>query len=180
MKIVGVDLAGNPSNDTGLCLLTVDGSKSVKTEILHSDEDILKRIHEIKPDVIAIDAPLIFSGDKRQCDHILREYGTLPVTLRGMEILAIRGANLSKKLEDFKVIEVFATATGKILGLYDKDTRRVQKMLISAGIEGDIGTRFLTRDELDSIFAALTGFLHLDGKTKTVGDAGGEIVVPEV
>jgi len=181
LKIVGVDLAGNPKNETGFCTLYVKGeTKNISTRILHSDEEILNNIKEANPDVIAIDAPLTFSGKNRRCDELLREYGAIPVTLRGMIVLANRGNSLAKKLSGFKTIEVFATASAKILGIYDKDDIKTQKMFINSGVKGELENKFLTRDELDATFAALTGLLFLEGKTKTVGDEDGRIVIPDV
>lgn len=178
---MGVDLAGNPKNDTGICILTVGDKKSVHTLIVKEDERIIALIESEKPDLVAIDAPLIYSGVNRKCDDMLRQYGALPVTLRGMEVLARRGSGLSDKLgKRFKLIEVFSTASARILGIYDKNDMRAQKMLNSLDLDGDTNTRLMTRDELDSIFAAFTGFLHLVGQTKNVGDETGTVVIPDV
>lgn len=181
MKIVGIDLAGNPKNETGFCVLEAVHDKSVITEILYSDSDILNKLNEINPEIIAIDAPLTFSGHNRKCDDLLREYGALPVTLRGMVILAIRGTELAKSLsKKFKVIEVFSTATAKILGLYDKDENIMQKNLLDSSIKGDVEKKFLLKDELDAIFAALTGYLYLNKETEAVGDENGVIIIPKI
>lgn len=181
MKIVGIDLAGNPKNKTGFCILTVDTRKDVRVFILKTDNEILEAIESENPDLIAVDAPLTYSGSTRRCDEQLSSYGSLPVTLPGMEILAIRGSNLAKILgEDYKIIEVFSLACAKILGIYDKNDLKAQKMLNSLDLDGDTNSRFLTRDELDSIFAAFTGFLHKKGQTKNVGDETGVIVIPDV
>lgn len=183
MKIVGIDLAGNPKNDTGFCVLDVnDDKKIVRTKILHSDSEIITKLKEVQPDITAIDAPLKFSGINRKCDEELRSYGALPVTLRGMEILAKRGSQLAEELrkKNFKLIEVFATGTAKILGLYDHLERNMQKNLINSGISGDTEKRLLSKDELDSIFAAITGYLYLNNSVESVGDENGEIIMPRV
>jgi len=183
VKFVGVDLAGNPKNETGFCVLdTVNSIKRVSTTLLHSDDEIIDKIMEISPVVTAIDAPLTFNGVERRCDRELRRYGALPVTLRGMEILAIRGSELARKLMrlNMNVIEVFSTATAKILGLYASSEREMQKNLIDAGISGDVDKRFLTRDELDAIFAAITAYLYINKSTTSVGDDKGRIIIPRV
>ena len=187
MKIVGIDLAGNPKNDTGFCDLEVtSGKKSVTTKILHFDVEIIGGVEKTNPEIIAIDAPLTYSGVPRKCDGELREYGSLPVTLRGMEVLAIRGKQLAEELKakNFKVIEVFSTASAKILGFYSEPgksaERKMQKKLLKANLSGDIERKFLTKDELDAVFAAITGYLYLSGSTRTVGDDSGKIVIPEV
>ncbi len=183
MKLIGIDLAGNPRNDTGFCVLEIkDDKKIVRTEILHSDSEIMEKIKEVNPDLIAIDAPLTFSGINRKCDEELQKYGTLPVTLRGMEILAKRGSRLAEELrkENFKLIEIFATGTAKILGLYDSLERNMQKNLLNSGILGDTEKRLLSRDELDSIFAAITGYLYLNNSAESVGDENGRIIIPKL
>jgi len=184
MKVVGIDLAGNPKNDTGFCILEdIENSKHIKTKILHSDDEIIKSIEETKPDLIAIDAPLTYSNENRKCDEILREYGALPVTLRGMEVLAIRGSELAKKLRSkgFRdIIEIFSTASAKILGLWDKTEKGMQKNLLNANIRGDIEKKLLSKDELDAVFAAITGYLYLKNSTKSVGDEKGKIIIPKV
>lgn len=184
MKIIGIDLAGNPKNNTGFCFLEVndDEEKAVTTEISHSNTEIIEKVEKIKPEIVAVDAPLTFSGTNRKCDDLLKNYGTLPVTLRGMEILAVRGTELAKELKkrDFSIIEIFATASAKILGLYAKSEREMQKNLLNSRIKGDVEKRFLSKDELDAIFAAITGYLHIKGSTEIVGDDAGKIVIPKV
>ncbi len=180
-------MAGNPKNPTGFCLLEVENDKKVvKTEILHSNSEIIEKLEEIRPKIIAIDAPLTYSGRNRRCDDELRVYGALPVTLRGMEVLAIRGRELAKELKtrNFNFIEIFATATGKILGFYsdNKKTakREMQKNLLKANLSGDLERKLLTKDEIDAVFAAITGYLHLTNATRDVGDDEGRIIIPEV
>ena len=186
MKIIGIDLAGNPKNDTGFCILNVEnktGGKIVTTRILHSNSEIIKKITaQIKPELIAIDAPLIYSGKQRECDDRLRGYGALPVTLRGMEVLAVRGAELADELKQMHLnfIEVFSTASAKILGLHNSRGTIIQKELIGMGLKGDTEKRMLSKDELDAIFAAITGYLHLIGQSESIGDENGKIVVPKV
>lgn len=183
MKLIGIDLAGNPKNDTGFCVLEIkDNKKIVTTSLLHSDSEIMGKIKEVNPEIIAIDAPLTFSGVNRKCDDELHSYGALPVTLRGMEILAKRGTELAEKLrkENFKMIEVFATGSGKILGFYDQNERNMQKNLMNSGLWGDIQKRILTKDEIDAIFSALTAYLYLHGSTEEIGDEGGKIVIPKI
>ncbi len=180
IRSAGIDLAGNPKNKTGFCVLEVNAGKWVFTKTLLSDCEIIAELEKAKPNIVAIDAPITFSGKNRLCDIELHEYGALPVTLRGMEVLAVRGSELAKELSNFKLIEIYATATAKILGFYDKNEKKVQKALLNSGIKGDIETRFLTKDELDAIFAAMTGYLHLEGMTEEKGGEDGKIVVPRV
>ncbi len=183
MNVAGLDLAGNPENDSGFCILSVDGDvKHVSIRVLHSNQEIMKNLRKASPELTAVDAPLIYNGRNRRCDSELSGYGALPVTLRGMEVLALRGSSLAEDLsrEGLRLIEVYATASAKILGLYNRNDRMVQKNLLSSGLTGDIEKRFLSRDELDAVFSAITAFLHLKNSTEEVGDEEGRIIIPHV
>lgn len=178
-----MDLAGNPENDSGFCILSVDGDvKHVSLRVLHSNQEIMDNLKKVHPELTAVDAPLIYNGRNRGCDAELSRYGALPVTLRGMEVLARRGSSLAEDLsrEGFRLIEVYAIASAKILGFYDRDNQVVQKNLLSSGLSGDIEKRFLSRDELDAVFSAITAFLHLKNSTEEVGDDEGRIIIPKV
>lgn len=174
MNFLGVDLAGSSKNPTGICVFTPPNS--IETGILYLDSEILEKAKTSKPEIIAIDAPL--SGGIRKCDQDLMAYGALPLTLKGMDTLAERGMTLYSKLDGYRVIEVFSTATAKILGYYDKSPRNVQKKLI--GKFTGVDKRNLSKDELDAIFAAITAYLYFEKKTKEVGDEKGKIIIPEV
>jgi predicted nuclease with RNAse H fold len=183
VKVVGIDLAGNPKNDTGFCIMQItDDKKTVSTSILHSDAEIIEKLKKVAPDLTAIDAPLTFDGQTRRCDDELRDYGALPVTLRGMETLAKRGVALAELMTENKIqfIETHAVSTAKILGMHAKNETVMQKSLINSGMEGSVMERMLCKDEVDAIFAAIAAFLHLENKTTAVGDARGTIMIPKV
>lgn len=183
MRFIGIDLAGSPKNDTGFCVLEVNGEeKTLSTFLLHSDPEILEKIKKFPPENIAIDAPLTFAGVNRECDMLLSEYGALPVTLRGMEVLARRGANLGSEIKKagYNCIEVYAKATGKILGFYDPDEKNSQKKLLAAGLRGDLEKRMLRRDEIDAIYAAITAYLYSTGSVEEVGNDLGKIILPKI
>jgi uncharacterized protein len=183
MRVAGLDLAGSPKNQTGYCLLTcLAGGNEVVTRLLRSDEEIMAQLAQGKPDLVAVDAPLLYDGVRRRCDDLLRQYGALPVTLKGMETLALRGRGLAARLKAAGLanIEVHAVSCAKILGVWHKDDFTMQKAMMGLNLQGDVNTRILTRDELDAIMAAVTGYLHLIGQAETVGGADGVIVVPKV
>jgi len=183
VKIVGVDLAGKPENPTGYSVLTEIGDKKhVESRILYSDQDITSSIESDKPDLVAIDAPLIYEGENRLCDEKLSRYGALPVTLPGMTYLANRGNRLAEKIgeKNFDYIEVHPTSSAKILGVYSKDNFQFQKNIMKLDLDGDFTSRIMSRDELDSLIAAMTGYLHLSDETTSVGDDSGRIIIPEI
>ncbi len=182
MLAVGIDLAGSEKNNTGLCAISVSGGDKVaKTMVLKGDGEIQLQCALLNPDVIAIDAPLTpaRNGVMRASDRELQEYGALPHNLPGMARLVERGIALANSLRsDYRVIEVFSTATAKILGFYHRSDIEMQKSL-SHLVRG-LTDRILTRDELDSISAAITGLLYLEGRTIDVGDEEGRITIPRV
>jgi len=176
MISIGIDLAGKPCNPTGICILKIDNMEiSLKT--LYSDEEILREISIYPPDktILAIDAPLMRDDSKpklRLADKLLKKYGAMPPTMKSMKYLSIRASNLSRKLKlkGYKVIEVFPTATAKILGIYNKEYNKTADVL-------DIEPK--NKHELDAYLCALTGKLFLQGETIEVGDNEGKIILPK-
>ncbi len=103
MKIVGLDLAGVEHRPTGYCLLT---GRQTETSLLYKDAEILTKIGEVQPAVVAIDAPLSLPPGRksieertgnhlRECDRELLKRGIkfFPVTLGPMRKLTQRGIN---------------------------------------------------------------------------------------
>ena len=182
MTIVGIDLAGLQKNDTGFCIFDSNGERTVRTGIVHSDQSIIECITSCSADLVAIDAPSIYDGQRRSCDAELAEYGVLPVTLSGMSVLAQRGSSISLSLTELNIphIEVSSKTSAKLLGVYSKDDFSMQKNMMSLGLAGDINRKIMTRDEMDAVVAAMTGYLHLQKSTKEVGDERGIIIIPDV
>jgi len=130
MRFIGIDLAGSPKNDTGFCVLDVCGEeKTISTSLLHTSEEILEKIKKSSPSIVAIDAPLTYTGINRECDRLLSEYGALPATLKGMEVLAKRGTTLRSEIQKagYNCIEVYARATGEILGFHGPQEKTPRK-----------------------------------------------------
>ncbi len=159
--VVGIDLAGKPENPTGICVLTESGAK---TRVVFKDEEILAIIKRVNPKVVAIDAPLWLPPDNvpwRICEVLLMQRGFRPLSLvlPSMRILALRARGLAKRIKEqcnAEVIEVFANATEKILGLKKERGR--------------------SKDEYDALLCALTAKYYLDGKYE---DLDG-IIIPKL
>ncbi len=156
MKIVGIDLAGKPGNPTGFCLLTEAGTE---TKLLFGDEEMLKEIENIKPEVVAMDAPFWLprgSGGKiaawRNSEQLLLKRGFRPLSpaLPTMQELSMRAARLVKILRgrSYNVIEVFPQAAERILGL-SKEPRK-------------------NEHEYDALLCALAGKAHMEGKSENL------------
>lgn len=170
VKIVGIDLAGKPINPTGICILQ-NTQKEFKT--VYSDQQILKIILETKPDIIAIDAPLMEGEPRvRKADILLKKYKAFPPTFSGMKPLTIRGSHLADQLRPCcRVIEVFPTATAKILGVHYGNYKETAEAL---------HIEVKNKHELDAYLCCLTAELFLSGNAIEIGDEDGKIVIPKL
>ncbi len=120
---IGIDLAAKEENDTGFAVLR---EMSARTMILKGDDEIIVKALESKPVIVAIDAPLSLpkAGISRETDRLLAKKGLRcfwPL-LPSMKPLTLRGIRLKETLENhgLQVIEVFPSATQKLLGIPTK------------------------------------------------------------
>ena len=191
--VVGIDLAGSPRRDTGVCALR--GMSAASIETLHTDQEILDFVESIEPELVAIDAPLSLppgrkSLEERNAEHFRRSDRELlkrgirffPITLGPMRLLTARGIRLKKILtrRGYPVIEIYPGAAQDIFGIPRKQ-HGLAKLL--RGLER-LGLRGLNRemngDELDAVTGALVGRLYLKGKAEVLGDVKtGAIIVPK-
>ncbi|MEM1508860.1 MAG: DUF429 domain-containing protein [Thermofilaceae archaeon] len=192
-KSLGVDLAGSEKRPTGLCLL--DDTMTAKTQVLYTDNSLIRFIQSASPDVVAVDAPLsIPYGRKgindaggphlRECDKTMLAMGIrfFPVTLGPMRILTIRGIRLKNVLEayGFIVIEVYPGGAQDLLGIPRKGMglEKLKNGLEALGIKGLTDTQ--TGDELDAVTAAYVGLLYLKGEATVLEGVDGAIVMPKI
>lgn len=170
MRVIGIDLAGKQKNPTVICILT---GKKTQFKTVYSDEEILNIPRVIDPDIITIDAPIMKGEPRiRKADKLLKKFKAFPPTLPGMKYLTKRGSKLALQFASrFIVIEVFPTATAKILGKYEKDFRETA---------ANFGIKVKNKDELDAYLCCLTGKMFLEGNTIAVGDDESKIIVPKL
>ena len=188
MKIIGIDLAGTPNNQTGFAV--IDEKLNTKTKVLYTDEEIKEATLKEKVRLITIDAPLGLPkgrccldyncecrkyGCMRQAERELVKMGvrTFPCGFGGMQKLTMRGVALKKFFEDkgFEVIETYPGSAQDLLGIprKGKDHKPLQKALINYGFKEDVKNEKITDHELDAITSALVGDLYLKGKTIALG-----------
>ena len=191
MSIVGLDLAGVESRPTGFCIL---GDMKAETALVYTDGEILAKIRESNPRVVAIDAPLSLPPGRksieertdvhlRESDRELLKRGIrfFPVTLGPMRKLTERGISLKRILEaeHFTVIEAYPGGAQDVLGI-----SRKQKGLDNpkAGL-GNLGIEGLNNQmsdhELDAVTCAYVGKLFLEGHAVTYGDSNDGIIMPK-
>jgi predicted nuclease with RNAse H fold len=190
MLIVGLDLAGVETRPTGFCLLV---GMQGETCLVHTNIEILQRIEETKPEIVAIDAPLSLPPGRRtiedrsgphlrESDRQLLKNGIkfFPITLGPMRKLTERGINLKKALEQrsFKIVEVYPGGAQDLLGIprKQKGLGKLKSGLEKLGITGLKDK--LTDHELDAATCALVGKLFLEGKSITYGPKEDGIVMP--
>ncbi|MGE5807846.1 MAG: DUF429 domain-containing protein [Nitrospirota bacterium] len=191
--VVGIDLAGSPLRNTGICALR--GMTVTSIDTLHTDQEILDYIERIRPDLIAVDAPLSLppgrkSLEERNAEHfrpsdrelMKRGIRFFPITLGPMRMLTARGIGLKKKLvrRGYAVIEIYPGAAQDIFGIGRKQhgLLKLFRGLKRLGLKGL--KREMNGDELDAATGALVGRMYLKEKAEVLGDVKtGAIVVPK-
>jgi predicted nuclease with RNAse H fold len=191
MVVVGLDLAGVETRLTGFCVLK---GLRAKTFHVYRDEEIVHRIEEIRPQVVAVDAPLSLpagrkpieertSNHLRDCDKELlrRRIRFFPVTLGHMRKLTSRGIKLKKDLEGkrFRVVEVYPGGAQDVLGIPRKQggVRSLKEGLEKLRIKGL--AECMSHHELDAVTCAYVGRLFLEGKSIAYGTPEQAIIMPE-
>lgn len=178
MKTIGIGPAGRPTNPSGLAMLS---GRTFKTQLIHSDRQIIDLCVQERPTLVAVDAPLSLParGNLRNADVALIKRGlrVFPPTFAGMLSLTKRGIRLAKKLRarKIRVIEIHPRTSGIVLFKTPDRNQWVIK-LRKRGFRFEGGK---SRHEIDAALAAFTGALHLQGKTEEIGDTNeGTIVIP--
>ena len=193
--VVGIDLAGSPKRDTGVCRIL--NLQHLTTTVLHSDLEILEFVREARPALVVVDAPLSLPRGRRtiddrsgphfrECDRELlrRKVPFFPITLGPMRMLTARGMTLAEKLSRSGLpgLEGYPGGSQDLLGLPRKKAglELLQRRLRSRGLRGDLARRTLTGDELDAVTIAWVGWNYQRGKGVLIGDpAEGLMLLPE-
>jgi hypothetical protein len=191
-NVVGIDLAGSPKRDTGLC--TLKKGHITSCTILHTDQEIMNYVEKEDPAIVAIDAPLNLPPGRRSiedrngkhfrpCDRELLRRGIrfFPITLGPMRLLTRRGIRLKTTLtaRGYAVIEVYPGAAQDIwhTGRKQDGLSKLRKGLEKLGVKGL--HEEMNGDELDAVTAALVGQFFLRGKAEVLGNfKRGAIVIP--
>jgi len=188
---VGLDLAGVENRPSGFCALR---ELKADTCLVHSDSEVLRKVEEIKPEIVAIDAPLSLPAGRtsieqrtkvhlRECDKELLRRGIkfFPVTLGPMRKLTSRGISLRGTLENkhFRVIEAYPGGAQDILGIPRKQQGldKLMSGLEKAGVKG-LNSR-MSDHELDAVTCALVAKLFLERESVTYGTSDQAIIMPK-
>jgi histidinol phosphatase-like PHP family hydrolase/predicted nuclease with RNAse H fold/dephospho-CoA kinase len=197
IRVVGIDLTSSEKKASGFAVLS---GTAAETLTVLTDDEMVRRISEIKPSVISIDSPLSLPegrccfdkncecskyGIMRQCELLLRHFGigVYPCLIDSMVDLTARGMNLAKRLRSlgFEVIESYPGVAQDLLHIPRK--RKGLELLLNGmknfGIEGI--RENITHDEADAITSALVGYFYLDDKYVGMGnEKEGYLIVPKL
>lgn len=190
MSIIGLDLAGVETRPTGYCRLL---DMKVETSLIYADKEILSKIKEFSPRVVAIDAPLSLPPGRksleerngnhlRECDRELLKRGIkfFPVTLGPMRKLTERGIRLKKILEkeNFVALEAYPGGAQDVLKIprKQKGLDRLKTGLENLGMKGL--SSGMSDHELDAVTCAYVGNLFVKGEAVIYGSPEG-IVMPK-
>ena len=178
ITVVGLDLAGVPENPSGFALLSGD---QIETCLLYSDAEIIERCMQIRPKVVAIDAPLSLpkQGGFRAADKQLvkRGFRVFPPMFAGMKKLTARGIKLAREMRSrgLEVIEIHPRTSGIVLFGSPERTKWISK-LRGQSWRLKFGK---SEHEIDAVVAALTGMFWVKKKAEEVGDKReGTILMP--
>lgn len=198
MKALGLDLTTSPYKKAAYAVLTKE-LELLATGFVAEDKEIIALAEELRPILVAIDAPLSLplglccleescdcspaSPRKgRQCERELSALGigcyytTKRSIIKGMVYRAIA---LKERLEErgFKVIEVYPYASRKrLFGKLPRKTTIAGRRTLQIKLRHLIPSlpapkeQLLSHDMLDALLAAYTGILYLEGRTQALGD----------
>jgi len=198
-QIVGIDLAGKTSSRTGLCALC---NHTAKTQVAHTNKEIIQFVQSAHPELISIDAPLSLpkgrttvydddpareeAGIVRYCERVLKSRGvnSYPALIRSMQELTKRGIYLAEwfRNQGYPVIECFPGAAQDVVQLPRKrtDESLLKKGLSAFGIHGDFQTTRVYHDELDAITAALVGQFFISDYFEPLGiPEENDMIIPQ-
>lgn len=155
-SFVGIDLAASPKGVTGLAVVR---GRSISTKSVHTDEEILNFVVTASPEVVALDSPLsLGKGPFRDFELAAMSKGfrLLPLTMRSMRLLAIRGMRIAHTLSSLgiKVIETHPASAVKSSGC--ADVRDVIRSLDLEALPGSMSNRH----EVDAAVAALVAMCY--------------------
>lgn len=199
-SIVGIDLTGSERRPSGWCELVGD---TARTDMVHTDDEMISRIAVISPQIVSIDSPLSIPagrttvwdddpgrdmyGIMRICERTLKRRGinVYPCLLPSMQALTERGMRLARRIRSMgiPVIESYPGAAQDIMGIPRKGAGEhfLKQGLIDFGVKGDFHHAQVKHDELDAITSALVGSFFLAGKYEALGGPSeAPLIIPDL
>uniref|UniRef100_A0A7C2BL82 DUF429 domain-containing protein n=1 Tax=Thermosphaera aggregans TaxID=54254 RepID=A0A7C2BL82_9CREN len=179
VNFAGLDLSAKKSNPSGIAV--VDGSKVLRDlTLVFGDDEILSKILLHKPVVVAVDAPLTFTGEPfRQVDRLLLQAGfrVFPTTFKYMRELSERAGMLKKALEveDVVVVETHPTSA-----LKSSKCESYVNLFQSFGLKPR-PTTLRSKHLVDALVSSIVSFYYYNGLSVSFKEADGEIhLLPKI
>lgn len=194
MKIAGIDYGSKLAGTTVIAFLTSEGQVVLFQSDKKKDADsfILKKIIELQPDIVGIDAPLSLPGVYtkpqqysdyfyRKCDKTLK--GMSPMFLGGLTARAIQ---LIKQpiFNTIQTLEIYPAALARLHDLKSLDYKKQMaqipvvlkylKPLLPFAINSD---DFKNWHQVDALLALWSVSRYVNGVHKAVGEVGEGVIV---
>jgi predicted nuclease with RNAse H fold len=118
---IGLDLAAKQDRCSGIAVIDSCYREVVRSGCLRTDNEIISFVSDLKPSVIAIDAPLTNKPEMREVDKLMIKLGyrVFPPSFKWMRQLSLRGYELMTRLNtpEFTVIETHPRSVLKHAGV---------------------------------------------------------------
>lgn len=168
--VAGIDLAAKPTKCSGFAVIRFDesGGDLIRVKCLGSDESILWEIRQLRPSVVAIDAPLMREPEMRGVDRQLINMGmrVFPPNFSWMRLLSVRGwrlANAIMKL-GIEVVETHPRSALASAGVKDlKELLDVLSIRVSVN-------ELRSKDQIDAAVSAAVAYCVITGCHEIVDD----------
>ena len=170
-KILGIDLSGRDGNPTGFCLIF--GGTVMCVGEFRTLKWLLEYILMLRPDIVAIDAPLGLPkrGMFRDCDIMLKKHGISPLSpmLPSMRMLVNRALRLVGFLKENRIayIETFPAGALRVLGYkrkpksFTERRKYFMEIIRMFDLRNLVDPYRLSKDEFDAFLCALAGYCFI-------------------
>lgn len=183
-RVVGIDLTATPTRRSATAFVFRDRAS---VEGLGGDDEIVRRIAEFDPELVAVDAPLSWPKRRRglrACDRTVRwlGVGVLPPVLGPMRLLTSRAVALSAELKSagIEVVEVYPRAVQRLMGWVRRGEKpgeeALRRLLRTFRVKVEVEP---SEHAIDALTCAWVAFMMLSGRAVELGDPEeGTIVLP--
>lgn len=175
VNFAGLDLSAKKSNPTGLAV--IDSSKILRElALVFSDDEILSKILLYKPVVVAVDAPLTFTGEPfRRVDRSLMQAGfkVLPTTFKHMRELGERARLLKEILENENIVVIETHPTS---ALKSSKCESHVNLFQSFGLKPVLSI-IKNKHVVDALISSIVSFHYYYGFSVGFREVDGEIIL---
>ncbi len=168
--VAGIDLAAKPTKCSGLAVIRFDesGGNLIRAKCLGSDESILWEIRQLRPSVVAIDAPLMKEPGMRGVDKQLISMGmrVFPPNFSWMKTLSVRGWRLANAIMKLGIEVVEAHPRSALASAGVKD---LKELLDALSIKVSV-RELRSKDLIDAAVSAVVAYCVVKGCYEVVDD----------